>query len=180
MSSPLSPSSSRSAPSPPLDRNIRSFDELTSSPLHVEPYPPRKPSTQNIAVPDSPNQRRLEGVYDRFLMATSSVKRLGKGYQSDNPVPVHNTVQGITRSKSSRPFASIRRTPMPPPVSSDDMRRAASVDELGFMSYATTPATPSTPALKDESRNTVTKMRRAIKAFVPGKSVSRRLTRHHA
>ncbi|KAK0188110.1 hypothetical protein F5146DRAFT_1062051 [Armillaria mellea] len=196
MSSPLSPSSSRSAPSPPLDRNMfidttalsmksldseqvttpspisRSFDELTSSPLH--------PSTQNIAVPDSPSQRRLEGVYDRFLMATSSVKRLGKGYQSDNPVPVRNTVQDITRSKSSRPFASIRRTPMPPPVSSDDMRRAASVDELGFMSYATTPATPSTPVLKDESRNTVTKMRRAIKAFVPGKSVSRRLTRHHA
>ncbi|KAK0504145.1 hypothetical protein EDD18DRAFT_1099375 [Armillaria luteobubalina] len=136
--------------------------------------------TQNIAIPDSPSQRRLEGVYDRFLMATSSVKRLGKGYQSDNPVPAHNTVQGITRPKSSRPFSSIRRTPMPPPVSSDDVKRAASVDELGFMSYATTPATPSTPALKDESRNTVTKMRRAIKAFVPGKSVSRRLARHHA
>lgn len=204
VSSPLSPSSSRSAPSPPLDRNMfidtaalsmksldseqvttpspisRSFDELTSSPLHVKPYPPRQPSTQNIAIPDSPSQRRLEGVYDRFLMATSSVKRLGKGYQSDNPVPAHNTVQGITRPKSSRPFSSIRRTPMPPPVSSDDVKRAASVDELGFMSYATTPATPSTPALKDESRNTVTKMRRAIKAFVPGKSVSRRLARHHA
>ncbi|KAG7445820.1 kinase-like protein [Guyanagaster necrorhizus] len=202
MSSPLSPSSSRSAPSPPLDRNMfidtalsmksldseqittpspisKSFDELTSSPLHVEPYPSRKPSTQNVPVPDSPNQRRLEGVYDRFLMATSGVKRLGKGYQSDNAGPVYNTVQGMARPKSSsRPFTSVRRTPMPPPVSSDDVRRAASVDELGFMTHAATPATPSTPARKDESR--VTMMRRAIKSFVPGKSVSRRLTRHHA
>lgn len=157
-----------------------SFNDLTSSPLHVEPYPQRKPNA-NAEVPDTPSQRRVEGVYDRFLMATSGVKRLGKGYQSNNAGPVSNTLgpQGSNcKSDNHRAFYSTRR-PMPPPVSSEDQRRTVSVDELGIMTY--TPST-SGPAgghtvLKDESNTTVALVRRAIKAIVPGKTTSRRLSR---
>ncbi|KAJ7754129.1 hypothetical protein B0H14DRAFT_3117158 [Mycena olivaceomarginata] len=118
----------------------RSFDASTSSPFHhVEPYPARKPNAP-APVPDSPSLRRLEGVYDRFLMATTGVKRVGKGYQSDNAGPVSNS---------------------------------ASVDELGIMTYAG-PGT-STPR---EGNTTITLVRRAFKAIVPGKTVSRRLSRH--
>lgn len=158
-------------------RISKSFDELTASPLHVEPYPPRQPSTLEVPVPDTPGRRRVEGVYDRFLMATSGVKRVGKGYQSDNNGPMHNTIShpNVSNYKQNnhRAFYTARRA-MPPPVSSDDQRRTVSVDELGLMTY--TPGTGD-PVLKDESNTTVTLMRRAIKAMVPGKTVSKRLSR---
>ncbi|KAF9013205.1 hypothetical protein BDQ17DRAFT_1321088 [Cyathus striatus] len=154
-----------------------SFDELTSSPCHVEPYQPRKFDTE--ALPDTPSQRRLEGVYDRFLMATSGVKRVGKGYQSDNIGPIGNNntlnVQNIAKRDSHRAFYSARK-PMPPPVSSDDVTRAASVDELGFVAHSN--GVTNTSSSKDDSHNTVALVRRAIKAMVPGKAtVSRRLSR---
>lgn len=150
-------------------RISKSFDELTASPQIVEPYPARQAGP---AIPDTPNRIRLEGVYDRFLMATSGVKRVGKGYQSDNRGPVHNTISHPShKSNNPRAFNSVRR-PMPPPVSSDDQR--PSVDELGVMT--STPAFGS-PLMKDEANTTVTMMRRAIKAIVPGKVVSRRLSR---
>jgi hypothetical protein len=155
-----------------------SFSELTSSPLHVEPYPARRRSAQDMQVPDTPSQRRVEGVYDRFLMATSGVKRLGKGYQSDNAGPVCSTLgPGVANYKrdNGRIFHSTRRAPMPPPVSSEDQRRTVSVDELGVITYAPAPGV-STP-LKDESNTTVALVRRAIKAIVPGKTASRRLSR---
>ncbi|KAJ6585267.1 hypothetical protein B0H19DRAFT_1368651 [Mycena capillaripes] len=147
----------------------RSFDELTSSPFHVEPYPARKPNAP-AAVPDSPSLRRLEGVYDRFLMATTGVKRVGKGYQSDNRGPVSYTLGPSTPApRDHRAFHSARRA-MRPPVSSEDNRQSASVDELGVMTYAG----PSTPR---EGNTTITLVRRAFKAIVPGKTVSRRLSR---
>ena len=185
-------------PSPPLDRRMfiatpqrsdesirggaitpmsKSFDELTSSPLHVEPYPQRQ-LKGNIPLPDTPNQRRLEGVYDRFLMATSGVKRLGKGYQSENTGPVYHTVQGHGMERKKSAFASMRRSQLPPPVSSDDPppKGAMSVDELGMMTYSVAP--PSTTSSgKDDSNATVARMRRAIKAIVPGRTVvSRRMS----
>ncbi|KAJ7236751.1 hypothetical protein B0H12DRAFT_1026729 [Mycena haematopus] len=151
----------------------RSFDELTSSPFHVEPYPARKANAA-VPVPDSPSLRRLEGVYDRFLMATTGVKRLGKGYQSDNAGPVSYTVGPSTpMPRNPRAFLSARRA-MRPPVSSED-RNSASVDELGVMSTYAGPET-STPR---EGNTTITLVRRAFKAIVPGnKTVSRRLSRH--
>ncbi|RDB19031.1 MAP/microtubule affinity-regulating kinase 4 [Hypsizygus marmoreus] len=154
-----------------------SFNDLTSSPFHVEPYPSRKSSALNTAPPDSPNQRRVEGVYDRFLMATSGVKRLGKGYQSDNTGPISSISNA--KSDNHRAFHSVRR-PMPPPVSSDDQRRTVSVDELGVMGYTPTSPTPGPGGhtlLKDETNTTVGLVRRAIKAMVPGKTTSRRLSR---
>ncbi|KAJ7818494.1 hypothetical protein B0H14DRAFT_2839135 [Mycena olivaceomarginata] len=150
----------------------RSFDASTSSPFHhVEPYPARKPNAP-APVPDSPSLRRLEGVYDRFLMATTGVKRVGKGYQSDNAGPVSYTIGPSTPApRNHRAFHSARRA-MRPPVSSED-RNSASVDELGIMTYAG-PGT-STPR---EGNTTITLVRRAFKAIVPGKTVSRRLSRH--
>ncbi|KAF9468652.1 kinase-like domain-containing protein [Collybia nuda] len=157
-----------------------SFNELTSSPLHVEPYPARRRSAQDMPLPDSPSQRRVEGVYDRFLMATSGVKRLGKGYQSDNIGPVSNTVGPAVsyyRRDNGKIFHSTRR-PMPPPVSSDDQRRTVSVDELGVITYVpTSEESGSSPGFKDEGNTTVALVRRAIKAFVPGKTASKRLSR---
>ncbi|KAJ7784292.1 hypothetical protein B0H16DRAFT_1491934 [Mycena metata] len=164
-----------------LDRsytsNERSFDELTSSPFHVEPYPTRKPNAPAAPVPDSPSLRRLEGVYDRFLMATTGVKRVGKGYQSDNAGPVSYTIGPNTPAppRNHRAFHSARRA-MRPPVSSEDRekRQSASVDELGMMHSYAGPGTAS----PREGNNTITlAMRRAFKAFVPGKTVSRRMSR---
>lgn len=155
-------------------RITKSFDELTASPLHVEPYPAR--TISQLPIPDTPNRHRLEGVYDRFLMATSGVKRLGKGYQSDNLGPVHNATQhpNVSNYKNNpRAFYSTRRA-MPPPVSSEDQIQAASVDELGVMTYTTV---GQSPMLKEEGNTTITIMRRAIKAMVPGKTVSKRLSR---
>ncbi|KAK7048599.1 kinase domain-containing protein [Favolaschia claudopus] len=148
----------------------RSFDELTSSPLHVEPYPARQ---TNAPIPDSPGLRRLESVYDRFLMATTGVKRVGKGYQSDNNGPISHTIGPSTPiPRNHRAFNSARRA-MRPPVSSED-RNSASVDELGIMTYAG----PDTVSPR-EGNTTITLVRRAFKAMVPGsKTVSRRLSRH--
>lgn len=161
------------------DEESKSFDELTSSPLHVEPYPPRKPNGQELPVPDSPNLRRIEGVYDRFLMATTGVKRVGKGYQSDNCGPVAyqtGDTNNLASDKQRRSFLTTRR-PMPPPVSSADQRQTVSVDELGVITYS--PPAPDSPIqVRDEGNTTATFVRRAFKAMVPtGKTVSRRLSR---
>jgi hypothetical protein len=103
-------------------------------------------------------------------MATTGVKRVGKGYQSNNSGPVSYTVGPSTPApRNHRAFHSARRA-MRPPVSSEDNRQSASVDELGIMTYAG----PSTPR---EGNTTITLVRRAFKAIVPGKTVSRRLSR---
>jgi hypothetical protein len=153
----------------------KSRDDLTSSPFHVEPYPPRKNNAQDMSVPDTPSQRRIEGVYDRFLMATTGVKRLGRGYQSDNNGPVANTPEpGVSSYKhNQRIFHSTRRA-MPPPVSSEDQRQTVSVDELGVITCNASPATPSN---KDEASTTVGLVRRAFKTLVNGKQISRRISR---
>lgn len=164
--------------SPRLVENLN--DDLTASPYHVEPYPPRESGElQNL--PPSPERRRLEGVYDRFLMATTGVKRVGKGYQSDNFRPLQNTAPldaGKLPAGHSRTFGvfGTSKRQMPPPVSSDDVWCRASIDELGFTTCSN--AIRSTPRTsKDDNKNTAALVRRAIKAIVPGKTVSRRLSR---
>jgi serine/threonine-protein kinase GIN4 len=132
--------------------NSMEIDELTSPPVVVEPYPSRRTGPKN-AFPDLPTLRRLEGVYDRILMATSGVKRLGRGYQSDNLGPVGNA-----------PAPNAIRRPMPPPVSSVEKKRIASVDELGTLSYRR-----GARHDKDAGSNTVTLVRRAFKAIVAGR-----------
>ena len=143
-------------------------NDLTSSPFHVEPYPPRRTSPCQAA-PDTPSTRRLEGVYDRFLMATTGVKRVGRGYQSDNAGPVSNTASGVTTQAKRHPrlFASTRRR-MPPPVSSEDQLGAISVEELG--------TTAGCDASSSDDNTTAAFVRRAFKAIITttSRTVSRR------
>ncbi|TFY71842.1 hypothetical protein EVG20_g1148 [Dentipellis fragilis] len=153
-------------------------DSLTASPFHVEPYPARAARLTESPVMDSPTRHRVEGIYDRFLMATSGVKRVGRGYQSDNVGPMGNTLAPsptptLAQSRSApRMFGSTRR-PMPPPVSSDDQRRTVSVDELGVMqSTASAGETPMSMS-KEDRTNTVRNVRRAIRAIVTGKTVTK-------
>ncbi|KAF8918917.1 hypothetical protein CPB85DRAFT_1279370 [Mucidula mucida] len=71
---------------------------------------------------------------------------------------------GIAHQKPVPKFTSIRRSHMPPAV-------------FGMMTYSG-PATSTSTTLKDEGNATVARMRRAIKAIVPGKAVvSRRVSR---
>ena len=150
-----------------------SLDDLTSSPYIVEPYPPRKRGSHEPPVPDTPTRHRIEGVYDRFLMATSGVKRLGKGYQSDNAGPVCGNIVDSVPLNKSRHFY-LARKPMPPPVSSDDQRRAASLDEFGVVSNEDDRSDVSNS--KDDGNTTVALVRKAIKLIVP-KAGSRRVSR---
>ena len=72
-----------------MSPQILDRDSLTESPFVVQPYPTRKQLVRSPATGmDSPTQRHVEVVYDRFLMATSGVKRVGKGYQSHHVKPV--------------------------------------------------------------------------------------------
>jgi len=149
-----------------------SLDDLTSSPYHhVEPYPQRIRGSQDAPLPDTPTRHRVEGVYDRFLMATSGVKRLGKGYQSDNAGPVCNNI--VVSLNKNRHFYSARK-PMRPPVSSEDQHRAASMDEVGVVSCEENHL--DTPNSKDDGNTTVALVRKAIKLMVP-KAGSRRVSR---
>jgi serine/threonine-protein kinase GIN4 len=164
----------------PANRS-KSFDELSDSPQIVEPYPPR-PTSSNAHVPDTPDRHHLEGVYDRFLMATSGVKRVGKGYQSTNTYTFQSSTVGPAAARTShRPFYTGRRA-MPPPVSSEDLLRklttSISVDEMGMMVERPVDAGDETPMTKDESNATVARVRRALKAIVPNNKTSRRLSRH--
>ena len=123
---------------------------------------------------DTPARHRLEGVYDRFLMATSGVKRVGKGYQSETVAPVSNKSSGIglgvTQNKG-RAFYSTRR-PMPPPVSSEDLlRKAASVDELG--NWSNIEEIPD----DDAKEASVGFVRKAIMLMVPKATASKRMSR---
>ncbi|KAF8349484.1 hypothetical protein F5887DRAFT_1235165 [Amanita rubescens] len=140
-----------------------STDDLdTSSIYYVEPYPQRQPNSQSISVISTPERQQVESMYDRFLMATTVVKRVGKGYQSGCLPSARNSTQpDVVQPR--------RKHVMPPPVSSADLlsRPTMVVDELGT----------DTPIVKDESNATVAMVRRAIKAIVPGKTASKRLSR---
>ncbi|KAI0629755.1 hypothetical protein C8Q77DRAFT_1064543 [Trametes polyzona] len=146
----------------------RTQDDLTASPLHVEPYPARQRTT--IAL-DTPAKRHLEGVYDRFLMSTTGVKRNGKGYQSEHVAPVgHIARPHSSMAKRSQKFFASTRRPMPPPVSSDDLRRASSVDEFG--TFCPSQSTPAAGA-GEQNKNTIAVVRKAFKAIVTGKPTAR-------
>jgi len=165
---PLRPSRDDLLDSP---REVRqaSLDELTSSPCLVEPYPQR--FSHDVPMLDTPARHRLEGVYDRFLMATSGVKRVGKGYQSENVAPVKSSGVGLgLMQNKGRAFHSTRR-PMPPPVSSEDLlRKTASVDELGNWS--------NIEDIPDDSKETsVGFVRKAIMLMVPKATASKRMSR---
>ncbi|KAH9924299.1 uncharacterized protein BXZ73DRAFT_103586 [Epithele typhae] len=148
----------------------RQKNELTASPLHIESYPPKTMPAKGSVTLDTPAKRQIEGVYDRFLMSTTGVKRNGKGYQSYNanaPVENINPVRPQTSmAKRSQKFFTARPK-MPPPVSSDDIRRQSSFDEFG--AFMSTPA----PGAQEQNHKTITIVRNAFKAIVTGKPTSR-------
>ncbi|KAI0826825.1 hypothetical protein BC628DRAFT_1410038 [Trametes gibbosa] len=150
----------------------RTQDDLTASPLHVEPYPAR-PARLTVTM-DTPAKRHLEGVYDRFLMSTTGVKRNGKGYQSDNIAPVGNVPRPhSSMAKRSQKFFTASRRPMPPPVSSEDLRRTSSVDEFGAFSTPAGGVGAATVSGAAENKNTIAVVRKAFKAIVTGKPNAR-------
>ena len=128
---PVDPDTSGSS-SDRISPQIPDRDSLTDSTFVVQPYPTRRQLVRSPAM-DSPTQRHVEVVSDRFCMATSGVKRVGKGYQSCHVKPVSmGTPSSSSWSRSPGKFFHSSRRPMPPPVSSEDRRFAGSgVDELG-------------------------------------------------
>ncbi|GJE88475.1 protein kinase domain-containing protein [Phanerochaete sordida] len=133
-------------------------DDLTASPFHVEPYPARL--QPNCPTLDTPGRKHVEGVYDRFLMSTTGVRRVGLGYQSD-AIAQPKPKPALTKRNSS----FFHKRPMPPPVSSEDLRRnSMSPDEFGAM-RTPAPASASTAAAKDDVTHSVSIVRRAIKAM---------------
>jgi len=156
---PINPDTSESSSGHSPTRN-----SLTDSPFIVHPYPSRK---QAVTTPDidSPTQRHIEGVYDRFLMATSGVKRVGKGYQSCHVKPISINSPPSSSRSPGRFFHPTRR-PMPPPVSSEDKFMASSVDELGFMLSGSVDGS----GLREDRTNTAKTVSRALKALVTGKA----------
>ncbi|KAI0291220.1 hypothetical protein B0F90DRAFT_389811 [Multifurca ochricompacta] len=155
-------------------------NSLTDSPFLVQPYPARKQALASSAI-DSPTQRQLEGVYDRFLMATSGVKRVGKGYQSCTVKPVSINVPPPPLPKNSGRFFHSTRRPMPPPVSSEDrfmtmMTASNVVDELGVMTQSAAGSggvvhVDSDSTGREDRAGTAKTVSRALKALVTGKTV---------
>jgi serine/threonine-protein kinase GIN4 len=148
-------------------------DSLTDSPFIVQPYPTRKQLVRSPAM-DSPTQRHVEVVYDRFLMATSGVKRVGKGYQSCHVKPVSTgTPSSSSSSRSPGKFFHPSRRPMPPPVSSEDKFAGSSVDELGRIQPENSVGAADISGLReDRDRAGAAKVvSRALKALVTGKTV---------
>ncbi|TFK52188.1 hypothetical protein OE88DRAFT_1657290 [Heliocybe sulcata] len=146
-------------------------DDLAAEPFLVEPYASRQRPLNAETTMDSPTRRHVEGVYDRFLMATSGVKRAGRGYQSNCQRPLGDIVTRQSPApKRDRSFFPTSRRPLPPPVSSDDLRRAASIDELGLVAR-------TAPVLSDEERKHSVRLMGALKAMLTGKQTSRRSSR---
>ncbi|KAH9053998.1 hypothetical protein EDB83DRAFT_2225678, partial [Lactarius deliciosus] len=149
-------------------------DSLMDSPFVVQPYPTRKQLVPSPAM-DSPTQRHVEGVYDRFLMATSGVKRVGKGYQSSHVKPVSTSVSSSSSSRSPGKFFHSTRRPMPPPVSSEDKFAGTSVDELGVMQPGSTGV--DTSGVREDRAGASNVVGRALKALVAGKTVVKKPSR---
>lgn len=99
-------------------------------------------------------------------MSTTGVRRVGKGYQSDNGGPVgHIASPKPVSQRKKENFFSTKRKPLPPPVSSDDWRKSA-VDEFGALNP---PKEDVMPEGKAESGHAPSIVRRALRTIVNGK-----------
>lgn len=147
-------------------------DSLTDSPFLVHPYPSRKQAAAPTM--DSPTRHELEGVYDRLVMATSGVKRVGKGYQSSHVKPISTNMSSSSSKSSGRFFHSTRR-PMPPPVSSEDKFMTWTSDELGVVS--SDHVNVNGPGLCEDHAGAARAVSRALKALVTGKAVVKNTSR---
>lgn len=128
----------------------------------LTPVDPNIPPTVQKLNSPSP----VEADYDQILMASHSVRRVGKGYQSNIVTSNVISSEGIKRNPNL--FHSARRNVVAPP---ETPRKAASVDELGALNSSQAART----SRRDEG-NTVSFMRRALKVITGG-TVSRRLSK---
>ena len=160
-----------------MSPQILDRDSLTDSPFIAQPYPTCKQLVRSPAL-DYPTQRHVEVVYDRFLMATSGVKPVGKGYQSSHVKPVSTgTSSSSSSSRSPGKFFHSSRRPMPLPVSSEDRRFAGSVDELGRIQPGSIDA--DTCGLREDRAGAARVVSRAFKALVTGKTVMKNASPTH-
>ncbi|KLO07620.1 hypothetical protein SCHPADRAFT_859973 [Schizopora paradoxa] len=175
---------SRTGSTPPL-HEVPSIPTLANASVHFDRVervreqqvsPTSSTSSRSSRLRDSnpaallsPARRHIEGVYDRFLMATTGVKRLGKGYQSDNVWAPTNAPTAASYKKSGKIFGTGRRA-MPPPISSDDVKAGLDV-EFGVMN------TDRYSPLSHEGSTKVKGVTKALKAIVTGKTVSKRQSR---
>jgi serine/threonine-protein kinase GIN4 len=148
-------------------------NSLTDSPFVVHPYPSRKQAVTCPAM-DSPARRDLEGVYDRLLMATSGVKRVGKGYQSSHVKPISTNMSPSSSKSPGRFFHSTRR-PMPPPVSSEDKFMTWTPEEVSVLS--SNHVNVDGPGLCEDHAGAAKAVSRALKALVTGKVVVKKVSR---
>ena len=96
-------------------------------------------------------------------MSTTGVKRLGRGYQSDNTGPMSHIPQPkASLSKRNPNFFLTSKRPLPPPVSSEDLRKSVNIDEFGTMSCA---PVGQTFGHKDDGDRAGGFVRRALKAM---------------
>jgi len=137
--------------------------------LQVKPHPLRELDGSPRVVLDTPNTRRIEGVYDRFLMATAGVKRGGRRNQSISLSHVSD-VQHPNHHNIHRAFNTAQS--MAPSVFNEEMKLPRSVDEPRTV---TRHPSPDVSHYKDDSNNTVALVRRALKAVVVGKAATRQL-----
>ncbi|KAH8108678.1 hypothetical protein DFH11DRAFT_1066492 [Phellopilus nigrolimitatus] len=137
--------------------------------------PSNSPPTTNILresssspILTSPHRRHIEGVYDRFLMAATGVKRVGRGYQSDMSAPAQ-MLPSLGAKKNSKIFSG--RRPIRSVVSKDDLNKSGGVDDFGkFM----TASYSSMSSHRDDANKSVRAVAKAFKAIVTGKTVARR------
>ena len=154
------------------DEPVQDMTRLSPEPLSP---PPVRTITGSRSL-DSPNtKRRVADDYDRLLSATTGIKKVGQGYQSDIRGPIANVLTtdpyaSSAPSKRTTFFHSTRRA-MPPPVSSEDWRRTVSVDELARLA----PRTPEPNSKEEKVGGTVSAVKRAFMA-IAGKTGSKRLS----
>ena len=163
---------SRSPKPETIEEPIEDMARLSPEPMSP---PPGRTITGSRSL-DSPNtKRRVADDYDRLLSATTGVKKVGLGYQSDVRGPISNVLNtdpyaSSASSKRTTFFHSTRKA-MPPPVSSEDWRKTVSVDELSRLTPSTSGPTPK----EEKAGGTVSAVKRAFMALA-GRTGSKRLS----
>ena len=155
-----------------IEEAIKDMTRLSPEPMS----PPQRRTITGSRSLDSPNtKRRVADDYDRLLSATTGVKKVGLGYQSDVRGPISNVLNtdpyaSSASTKRATFFHSARKV-MPPPVSSEDWRKTASVDELSRLA----PGTPDPTPKEEKAGGTVSVVKRAFMALA-GRTGSKRLS----
>ncbi|KAI5123455.1 hypothetical protein M0805_008826 [Coniferiporia weirii] len=171
----------RTGSTPPLDNASvapgkssvirQQVQDRVSSTLGPSKPPPSSALRESSSSPvlGTPQRRHIEGVYDRFLMAATGVKRVGRGYQSDMSAPAQQNPPTSVQKKNSKLFGRSARA-VTPLIPGDDLGKSGTSDDFGFMSVSYS----ASASFRDDANKSVSAVRKAFKAIVTGKSVARR------